>query len=146
MITEHQGDLFTDAPLGASLAHCVSADLAMGKGIALTFKKRFQQLDVLHDQQPQVGATLVLPNPEVHGAYVFYLVTKERAFDKPSLRSLAAALDALREACRVRGVTTLAMPRIGTGLDRLDWAHVRRLLEAAFAGSGIALHVYRLTE
>ena len=39
-ISEIQGDLFS-CPSQFSLVHCVSADLAMGKGIATLFKKKF---------------------------------------------------------------------------------------------------------
>ena len=34
--TERQGDLFTDAPPTDALAHCVSQDLRMGKGITVS--------------------------------------------------------------------------------------------------------------
>lgn len=38
--TEVKGDLFS-CPESSSLAHCVSADLAMGKGVAVLFKRKF---------------------------------------------------------------------------------------------------------
>lgn len=38
--TEVKGDLFS-CPPRASLAHCVSEDMAMGKGIATLFKRKF---------------------------------------------------------------------------------------------------------
>lgn len=47
--SEMHGDLFS-CPKTASLAHCVSADLRMGKGIASTFKQRFGGVDELKEQ------------------------------------------------------------------------------------------------
>ena len=44
-----KGDLFS-APLDASLAHCVSEDFRMGKGIATEFKKRFEGINELLTQ------------------------------------------------------------------------------------------------
>ena len=48
-IVEHIGDLFS-APVTASLAHCVSADLHMGKGVAVEFRNRFQGIKELKEQ------------------------------------------------------------------------------------------------
>lgn len=39
-VCEVQGDLFS-CPSSSSLAHCISADVAMGKGVAKIFKERF---------------------------------------------------------------------------------------------------------
>ena len=52
-VVEKKGDLF-GCPSGDSLAHCVSRDLKMGKGIAVEFKKRFAHVDDLLDQDRQV--------------------------------------------------------------------------------------------
>ena len=38
--SEVKGDLFS-CPSTSSLAHCVSEDMAMGKGVAVLFKKEF---------------------------------------------------------------------------------------------------------
>jgi hypothetical protein len=46
---EKQGDLFGCVP-HVSLAHCVSADMAMGKGVAVLFKKTFGGVDDLKRQ------------------------------------------------------------------------------------------------
>ena len=45
-LTTVKGDLFS-CPQNASMAHCVSRDLAMGKGIAVLFKKRFGHIQQL---------------------------------------------------------------------------------------------------
>ena len=44
-----KGDLF-DCPETDSLVHCVSEDLRMGKGIAVTFKKKFGGVEELEAQ------------------------------------------------------------------------------------------------
>lgn len=50
------GDLFM-SPLTSSLAHCVSEDLHMGKGIATIFKKTFKRVEQLKSQ----GTTPMCP-------------------------------------------------------------------------------------
>ena len=46
---EVNGDLF-ECPGTCSLAHCVSEDLAMGKGVAKLFKEKFGGVSVLRAQ------------------------------------------------------------------------------------------------
>ena len=48
-LVEVKGDLFK-CPSSSSLAHCVSEDLHMGKGIATIFKKEFGRVDQLKAQ------------------------------------------------------------------------------------------------
>ena len=46
---EIRGDLFS-APANVSLAHCVSVDMSMSKGIATLFRDKFGQIDNLKKQ------------------------------------------------------------------------------------------------
>ena len=47
--SEVRGDLFSCSK-SASLAHCVSEDMAMGKGIAKVFKEQFRGIRDLKEQ------------------------------------------------------------------------------------------------
>jgi hypothetical protein len=38
----------------------------------------------------------------------------------------------------------IAMPRMGCGLDRLEWTRVKEILSKTFADSGVVLDVYAL--
>jgi O-acetyl-ADP-ribose deacetylase (regulator of RNase III) len=132
---EVSADLFT-CPAQA-IAHCVSADLAMGKGIALQFRNRFGRVDILQQQE---GLVLVLDNVGPY-SHIFYLVTKERYWHKPTYESLYASLVELRRYILLEGITTLAIPILGCGLDRLDWSRVRIMLHGLFADVPITLTV-----
>ena len=48
-LTERTGNLFS-CPASESLAHCISADVRMGKGIAVSFKTKFGGVDELKSQ------------------------------------------------------------------------------------------------
>ena len=48
-LEEVKGDLFS-CPDDESLAHCISQDVRMGKGIAVIFKKKFGGVDELLKQ------------------------------------------------------------------------------------------------
>jgi hypothetical protein len=41
------------------------------------------------------------------------------------------------------GVGAISMPRIGCGLDGLEWPRVKTMLRQVFAGTTIRLTVYR---
>eukprot|EP00667_Euglena_gracilis_P020370 EG_transcript_22040 len=136
---EKVGDLFSARE---SLAHCISADVVMGKGIALTFKTKFQGSEELRKQNPQVGKVCVLQR---EGRFIYYLITKPRYFHKPSYDTLRASLLAMKEHCLANRVTAVAMPQIGCGLDGLKWPAVRDIIKEMFPPKdGIQITVYIL--
>jgi len=69
-LEEQRGDLFSCAS-SVALAHCVSVDLAMGKGIAVAFKSKFGAVADLKSQKKQIGEVAVLKH---NGRFVYYLV------------------------------------------------------------------------
>ncbi len=52
--SEVKGDLF-GCPASFSLAHCVSEDMAMGRGVAVLFKEQFGSVGALRAQGRFVG-------------------------------------------------------------------------------------------
>jgi len=137
-LKEVKGDLFDSQ---ASLAHCVSADFKMGAGIAKAFRKNFRDVDVLLAQKQGVPGLGVL---HLKGRFVYYLVTKEKYWHKPTYVSLEGSLKLLLAHVKKHEVKELAMPRIGCGLDKLDWDKVKKLLEEVFKDSGVSITVYYL--
>ena len=133
--TEREGDLF-DYGGERCLVHCISADFALGKGIAAEFQRRFQTRDRLRErykdylsrcrEEKILGDCLPVDG-------VMNLVTKERYWGKPTYRSMEAALQALKRLCRQEGIEGLAMPCIGCGLDRLAWGKVSAMIREVFS-------------
>mmetsp|Transcript_13362 Transcript_13362/g.20917 ORF Transcript_13362/g.20917 Transcript_13362/m.20917 type:complete len:80 (-) Transcript_13362:111-350(-) len=76
--------------------------------------------------------------------FVYYLVTKERYFHKPTYDNLGKSLGAMRVHMQKRGVKKLALPKIGCGLDGLKWDNVKDLLESSFTGypGGLEIKIY----
>lgn len=136
MIRKVKGDLFT-APSSTSLVHCVSACFTMGRGIAVAFRNRFGRVPELRSQGKGVGDVAVLTDGQ---RYIYYLVTKQRYYHKPTLRNLERSLKALKCHCDAVGVTKLAMPLIGCGLDRLQWADVEALLARILTGMDVTVY------
>ncbi|KAJ8949444.1 hypothetical protein NQ318_007545 [Aromia moschata] len=117
---EEPRDLF-QAPADFCLAHCVAADLRMSRGIALTFKKAFGQLEELRRQRPDVGRVLqITAAKQEKERSVFYLVTKQLSHHKPTYQTVWDTLVELRDMLLSQNISSLAIPKIASGLDGLD--------------------------
>ena len=72
-------------------------------------------------------------------------MTKGKYSDKPDLQTLAT-LQSMRSHATMHGVSTIAIPKIGCGLDQMNWQDVVKLLRDVFAYSDIQIVVYSLDE
>ncbi|KAJ8948835.1 hypothetical protein NQ318_013487, partial [Aromia moschata] len=138
---EEPRDLF-QTPADFCLAHCVAADLRMSRGIALIFKKAFGQLEELRRQRPEVGRVLQITAAEQEKERsVFYLVTKQLSHHKPTYQTVWDTLVELRDVLLSQSISSLAIPKIASGLDGLDWRVIRSMLEVLFRFTGIEILV-----
>ena len=139
-ITIETRDLFT-VPQGYYLAHCISADFALGAGIAKVFDNvynmRFKLFRMYDEYKYQGGDALLVDN-------VFNLVTKPKCYHQPTYDSLREALESMRAQMELFAVTKLAIPMIGCGLDRLNWEDVYAIIEDVFADSNVDILVCQL--
>jgi O-acetyl-ADP-ribose deacetylase (regulator of RNase III) len=125
-LREMKADLFS-CNEAVSLVHCISKDIRMGKGIAVEFKKRFggcvasfaclllSGVEDLQQQNKAIGEVAVLKRGKKS---IFYLITKENYWNKPTYDDLKSSLLDLQGHCLSQGITSLAMPRIGCGLGK----------------------------
>lgn len=136
---EHR-DLFT-VPQGYYLAHCISADFALGAGIAKTFDEVYNmRLKLYRDYDGYVyegGDALIVDN-------VFNLVTKPRCYHKPTYDAVREALEMMRSIMELSAITKLAMPKIASGLDRLDWDAVYEIICEVFEDTDIEILICEL--
>ena len=134
------GDLFT-SPATDSLAHCVSKDMRLGKGIAKIFRDKFGRIDELKKSGAGVTDIAVLKDGK---RFIYNLVTKEVYHGKPTYDSLRRCLEKMRDHALANKVTNINMPRIGCGLDLLQWPAVRTLIKNVFKDTSIIITVYSL--
>ena len=143
---EINGNLF-DAPENAYLVHCISADFALGAGIAVEFNSRFDERRRLKEKYPNfIDIYHKLQGMGKNGTSIIdgrvcNLITKERYFHKPTLSSMRDALLNLKKKLPEGAI--LCMPMIGAGLDRLSWDNVSALLKEVFQDTDVSITVYR---
>ncbi|XP_069136169.1 ADP-ribose glycohydrolase OARD1-like [Argopecten irradians] len=135
-----RGDLFSCGE-SESLAHCVSEDVRMGKGIAVLFKKKFGRVDELKRMKKRTGEVAVLRDKK---RFIYYLITKPKANDKPTYDTLRASLKEMKTHCARNNVMSLSMPRIGCGLDKLSWEEVSTMICELFSDTNMVITVYQL--
>ncbi|MCB1501877.1 MAG: macro domain-containing protein [Bauldia sp.] len=135
MIEFKIGDILqADAEALVNTVNCVGI---MGRGIALQFKnafpanfKAYESACAREELQPGrmfVFETGTMTNPK----YIINFPTKRHWRGKSRIEDIESGLKALVEEVRARGIRSVAIPPLGSGLGGLNWADVRsRIVEA----------------
>ena len=132
---------------------CISADFAMGKGIALKFYEVFDVKNGMTNMYDRDVVNALWNRYKgfclIYG-HTFNLITKEHYWDKPTIDTMRNALKDLKDWCiylrqfllfMKRTECKLAMPRIGCGLDKLKWEQVRDLIHEIFDDTDVDITV-----
>ena len=147
MITEKQIDLFEEIEKEpCCIFHCISSDLAMGAGIAKPMQEKFhirenwKSFTNFGNESNWLGNGWTLAMP-VDKNILFNLVTKEKYWHKPTYITLRQALEHAKEGYfdLLNFPKKIVMPKIGCGLDRLDWNKVKPMIEKIFDGFDIVV-------
>jgi O-acetyl-ADP-ribose deacetylase (regulator of RNase III) len=138
MIEFKTGDIIAeDAEALVNTVNCVGI---MGRGIALQFKNAFPENFKAYEAACQHGElqpgrmfvfeTRQLTNPR----YIINFPTKRHWRGKSRIEDIEAGLKALAEEIRTRGIHSIAIPPLGSGLGGLNWSEVRPRIEQALRG------------
>lgn len=133
-IKEIKMDLFeVESPY--HLAHCISSDCKLGAGIAVEFERRYQLRQKLlsYSSSARQCPTCIQIDR------VFNLITKELYYHKPTYETVQASLEALRDRMMSQEIKRVAMPRIASGLDRLNWARIKKIIMEVFKDTDIEI-------
>ena len=124
-----------------AIAHCISADAKMSKGFAETICRRVNGLhEFCRRAKTSVGSALPYWDPESNN-FIYNLVTKSRFFEKPTLDNLRISLENMRGYALFNNITKISMPKIGCGLDKLQWTDVFKLIQNTFTYSVIQIQI-----
>lgn len=109
----------------------------MGRGIALQFKEKFPAnfkayAAACARKEVQPGRMFVFETGFSGNAkYIVNFPTKRHWRDKSRIDDIETGLEALAGEIRKRGIRSIAVPPLGSGLGGLDWHLVRARFEAA---------------
>ena len=124
-----------------AIAHCISADAKMSKGFAETICRRVNGLQKFcRKAKTNVGSALPYWHPESNN-FIYNLVTKSKFFKKPTLDNPRISLENMRGHDLLNNTTTISLPKIGCGLDKLQWTDVFKLIQDTFIYSGIQIQI-----
>lgn len=132
-VQEVNGNLF-EVKEDVSLAHCVSKDFKMPKGIALKFRRKFGKIDELQMQQKNVTEIAYL---KLENRFIFYFIVKENHWQKPTYENFFKTIVELRKICEEKHLSKVAIPKIGCGLDQMNWTQVKTMINYVFKNSNV---------
>ena len=135
MITFKTGDVLTEA--AEALVNTVNCVGVMGRGVALQFKRAFPENFKAyaarckhHEMRP--GRVFVFETGAiVPPRYIVNFPTKRHWRGKSRLEDIESGLESLASEIRSRGIRSIAIPPLGSGLGGLHWPSVRTRMEAA---------------
>ena len=133
MIRFKTGDMVDeDVEALVNTVNCVGV---MGRGIALRFKKAFPENFRAYAEACKLGKvrpghvflfeTGRLTNPR----YIINFPTKRHWRGKSRIDDIEAGLKALAKMVRQRGIRSIAVPALGSGLGGLEWSSVRQRIK-----------------
>jgi len=137
VIEFRQGDILeakTDA-----LVNTVNCVGVMGRGIALQFKDAFPDnfkayAVACKRQEVQPGKMFVFERHQLgNPKFIINFPTKRHWRGQSRLGDIEAGLQSLVKEIRERGIRSIAIPPLGSGLGGLDWGQVRPRIEKALA-------------
>lgn len=125
-----------------NLVQCISSDYEMGAGISVDFNKYFNCKNIVRKNcipyWNKKGRILPLIDLNIP---VINLVTKQYYFNKPTYKSLTEALVELKKFVIERDIKYIAMPKIGCGIDKLNWDKVKQIISDIFEDIEITIVV-----
>ena len=145
MIEYKTGDVLSEK--AEALVNTVNCVGVMGRGVALQFKKAFPdnfkayakacKADEVRPGRMFVFETNRLDNPR----YIINFPTKRHWRGKSRIADIESGLVALAGEIRERGIRSIALPPLGSGLGGLEWAEVRSRIEAALGELAAAVSI-----
>ncbi len=149
MIHEVEGDILLSK--AQVLVHGVAANDPMSKGLALSLHQQYPAMHKdfhhwCHNAHRKPGEAWVWDGPG--GVRIVNLLTQDGGYGtgkrlgKASERNVNHSLRALKKIVAREGFTSLALPRLATGVGGLEWEQVRPLIHEQLGELDIPVFVY----
>lgn len=153
MIQEVTGDILLSK--AEVIAHGVAPGDHFNQGLALALRERYPALakdfrHYCHDNSPKAGAIFAWagPGPDGGSVRIVNLMAQEPSpFEaghpgKATTHNVGHALKELAKLAKKEGYSSIALPRLATGVGGLTWEEVRPLVDQHLGGLGIPIIAY----
>ncbi len=152
MISKVRGDILLTG--AQAIAHGVAPHDHFNQGLALALRERFPAMakdfrHYCHQQNPKPGGAWLWAGPE---RVIINLMTQEPAPSKnahpgkATSHNINHALRALRGVLEKQNITSIALPRLATGVGGLEWSDVEPLIDKSLGDLQIPVIVYETYE
>jgi len=153
MIRNVTGDILLSK--ADAIAHGVAPGDHFDQGLALALRERWPALTKdfrhwCHNNSPEPGETFAWGGPdETRGTVkIVNLLTQEPSAHqsghpgKASTQHVGHALKALAKIAKQEGYSSIALPKLATGVGGLEWSDVEPLIEKHLGDLSIPIIVY----
>jgi len=129
------GDIF-NLPGVYNYGHGCNCAGAMGKGIALEFKRRYPKMYLEYKKRCKEGLFSLgdVFTYEYGNGVVFNLGTQFTWRTKAEIKAIEDALIGMLSYAYINSIHKIALPKIGAGLGGLNWADVKSTIEGVING------------
>ncbi len=149
MIQEVEGDILLSK--AQVIAHGVAANDPMNQGLAQSLHEQYPAMhkDYHHwcnQHHPKPGEAWMWGGP--NGVRIVNLITQEGGYGhgarpgKATTTAVNHALRALKKMIAKENFSSVALPRLATGVGGLDWSEVKPLIETQLGDLQIPVLVY----
>lgn len=142
MIEYIEGDIFKSP--AQVIVNTVNTVGVMGKGVALSFKKRYPKMYEHYRNACEKGllttGKLMLIQEADYRILLF--PTKEHWRNPSKLEYIEAGLKKFVQTYAQKGITSIAFPRLGCGNGELNWDDVKALMEEYLKNLPIKVYIY----
>ena len=140
------GDLFEQPDLEA-IGHGVNCVGKMGTGIAVLFKNEFPEMheeyvNLCKAEKLKLGMVWPWEEEELE-LWVFNLATQFRTGANADIRAVRLTVAKALAYCERKGIESLGLPRIGSGVGGLNWSDVEPILQEL--GEASPVHLVSVT-
>ena len=142
MIEYIEGDIF-ESPARV-IVNTVNTVGVMGKGIALSFRKRYPEMferykAVCEKGLLKTGKLMLFYEADY---WVLLFPTKEHWRNASKLEYIEAGLQKFVQTYAEKGIDSIAFPRLGCGNGELNWDDVRPIMEKYLKKLPINVYIY----
>jgi O-acetyl-ADP-ribose deacetylase (regulator of RNase III) len=149
MIHQVEGDILLSK--AQVIAHGIAANDPMSQGLALALHEEYPSMHkdfhhYCHQQHPKPGDAWMWGGPQ--HVRVVSLITQEGGYDrgsrpgKATVKLVSDSLKALAKMAQKEAFTSIALPRLATGVGGLDWEEVWPVIEQRLGDLDIPVYVY----